>query len=567
MHNLKIMLFLSCLLCLGLQSAQSQDLEKIGTRPKLLINGGFNIGTGLYSIKGLDARRSPFSYMASGSLRMKYGILDVPINFLFRDQQFSLGSSFNKIGISPRYKWIKLHLGHRSMRFTKYSMNGKVFFGVGAELTPGKFKLSAFRGNIRNPLAIRDTIVYGATLIPTYTRRATGAKIGYGSRSSSIEFAMLKIKDDTNTANPPRDIPENINLDLDPVDNLVLSTEWKLRLLRQLSIRGSINGSAYTQNLLLSNGEDDEDDDRALSLLKGLTTVNSSSKFSFAGELGINLNLRNLRLGAQYKRIEPEYRSLGIPFILNDIQATTFSAGVSLFKQKWIIDGVLGLEKNNLRNLDYSSRSRVLKSVRSNVNFNQNINLSLNHSNYQYEITDGLVEISDTLRFVNVNKNTSLSLNYMSDSEDFNYGGYGTIVRQVIQDVSPVMRLSDDVINNNYITGLNLMWKSRDFSIRPAFNYSKFLVAERNSARYGLSLGVRKGFFERRLQTNINTRYNRNTTNGKGNGYVWTNRLGVNYKLNETNALQFSSIYLKKRAIIGRNFDELRLNMSYGYRF
>lgn len=543
----------------------AQDLENINQRPDFTVNGGLNVGGGLYSISGIDARRSPYSYMVSGSLRLQYGVLDVPVQFLFRDQQFSLGSSFNKIGISPRYKWIKLHLGHRSMRFTKYSMNGKVFFGAGAELTPGKFKISAFRGTIRNPLAIRDTIVFGATLIPTFTRRATGLKIGYGSRASSLEFAMLKIKDDATSADPIPVLPSNISVNLTPVDNLVLSTEWRLQMWKRLTFSGSLNGSTYTQNQLA--GEDNNEESRGLSFLSGLTTVNSSSKFSMAGELGLNLNVRNFRLGAEYRRIEPEYRSLGIPYILNDIQAYTFTGGISLFQQRWIIDGVLGLEQNNLRNLDYTSRDRVLKSLRSTVNFNPNLNLSVNHSNYQYETTDGLVEISDTLRFISVNRNTNASLNYMSQNDEFNYGGYVTLVRQVVRDVSPVMQLTDDVVNNNYITGANLRWNSADFSLRPAINLSKYYIAERISSRYGLSLGARKGFYDKKLQTNAVTRYNKNTINGKGNGYVWTTRLGCSYKLSEKSAVQLNSIFLKKRALIGKNFNELRLNVNYGYRF
>lgn len=556
-------LLIIILLAIGLQ-ASSQDITTIKSRPKIGLNGGFNLGSDLYSVKGIDARRSPFSWVAAGNLRFKVGIINVPLSFSFRDQQFSYGASFNKFGMSPYYKWAKLHIGHRTMRFSKYSMSGKNFYGLGADLTPGKFRLSAFRGTIRNPLAVRDTLVFGAVLLPTYQRRATGAKVGFGTRINHLDFIFLRIKDDAEGGEVNPGEIDNLSLDLSPVDNLVLGTEWKFRLFKKLVIRGSVNASAFTENTLLTSGSIDDNVD---SNFGNLLTVNSSTSASLAGDIGASLTLGRVRLGAEYRRIEPNYRSLGIPFIQSDIQSTMLSTGISLFKQKVNIDARAGVEKNNLRNFDFTGRERLLTSVRASVVPNENWMINANISNYQYETVDGLVEINDTLRYINVNQTSSLNVNYSTKNEGFNYGAFMTVVRQQVRDQSPVLRITDDIKNDNFNFGVKLNWKPINLSIKPAINYSKYTLPDRINKRYGLGVSVSKKIIDEKMDVSFNTRYSTNEVNDKNNGYVWTNRLGLSYKLNDHNSLLLNLGLMDREATIGRTFTEFRSNASYGYRF
>lgn len=69
--------------------------------------------------------------------------------------------------------------------YSAYTLSGRSFFGVGLELTPGKWYFSALKGKLQNPLAIRDTLVYGANLIPGYERNIEGAKLGFQNPKAS----------------------------------------------------------------------------------------------------------------------------------------------------------------------------------------------------------------------------------------------------------------------------------------------------------------------------------------------------------------------------------------------
>ena len=51
-------------------------------------------------------------------------------------------------------------------------------------------------GKIRNPLAIRDTLVYGSSLVPSYDRKLKGIKVGLRKAKNKLELMAVKIEDD-----------------------------------------------------------------------------------------------------------------------------------------------------------------------------------------------------------------------------------------------------------------------------------------------------------------------------------------------------------------------------------
>lgn len=59
----------------------------------------------------VSAVRSPYSYSIAGTINFAYKGINLPITGSYRDAQFSYDYTFNRLGISPNYKWIKLHLG------------------------------------------------------------------------------------------------------------------------------------------------------------------------------------------------------------------------------------------------------------------------------------------------------------------------------------------------------------------------------------------------------------------------------------------------------------------------
>ena len=142
-----------------------------------------------YSIRGQDYRQEPFSYFLHGTPRLTIKGFDIPVSFILSNQQRSIQQPFNRIGIAPRYKWIKAYLGYNTMALSKYTFSNRQFLGAGIELNPGKLRLAALYGRLQKAIREDSTEANANSFLlqqslPRFERRAFGGKIGIGTVNS-----------------------------------------------------------------------------------------------------------------------------------------------------------------------------------------------------------------------------------------------------------------------------------------------------------------------------------------------------------------------------------------------
>lgn len=557
-HVHRLALIIGVLL-LTVSFLNAQEIKTLLQPPKPGFSGSIFASGQYYSIRGAENRRSPYSYNIAGNLTFKLSVITVPVSFSFRDQQFSYGHSFNKFGISPYWKWIKVHIGHRSMRFSNYSLGGKNFFGGGLELTPGKFRFSAFAGTMQNPLAQRDTLIYGAELVPTYKRFAYGGKIGVGSRRNYFDLIALHIED--------RETDELVGsrrqTGFNPVKNVVLGTDWKFVFFKNLNLKGTINASLYTENKALESSLESIESP----LLRNLFDINASSKLSLAGEADLRYNFKYFGLGVRYRRIEPNYRSLGIPFLQADFENYTFNVSASALKNKINTNVNIGIERNNLRNLDYMSRKRLIMNMNGSWMATQELMFSGNFSNYRFETTDGLVNINDTLRYINVSKNYGLNGSYNKKTEKLHWGIFGGFQQQQMTDLSPIARIGGDVNNFNLNAGVKLTWTAYDLTVSPSLLHSTYEYSESDRKRSGIGINLQKSFLDKKLSVNTSSRISTDKLNGVKDGTVFNQRLGLNVQVFGNSQANITFYYISKKSETSTSFNEVRLSVRYGIKF
>lgn len=540
---------------------KAQNIETLSFPSKPGLSGGVHLGSQFYAANGITNRRSPFSYNISGNLRLKWGLVNVPLSFSFRDQNLSYNARFNKFGISPYYKWAKLHLGHRSMRFSNYSLNGKNFFGVGTELTPGKLRFSAFYGQIRNHLAQRDERIVGGTLVPTFRRRAYGAKVGFGSKSSYIDLIFLNVKDQEN--GDLREEPIQ-GVQLDPAENLVLGTQWQTTFFKRLRFNGTVNFSSFTENVNLNALPIEQE---AVKFLNPFTKVNASTRLSLAGELNASLNFPSFGMGLQYRRVEPNYRSLGMTFIQADIESYTAMTNFSFFKRKLSFYLRGGFERNNLRNLDYLGRQRLIGSARLTLLPAKGWNIGMHYSNFQYESVDGLVEINDTLRQVAVNQSMGININYTVRSKDHTFSVYTSIHRNVNMDLSPILTIAQDIVTLNGNLGVRWNWPNIGLSVRPAILYTQVQLENVNRTNVGGSARIKKELLQEKLNVALQFRWSGIREESLRVGHVFFSGVNLRYQLNMSQQIVATLSYMDRTSTVRQDFKEFRSSLSYGLKF
>ncbi|MFN8688363.1 MAG: hypothetical protein ACK5XL_00010, partial [Cyclobacteriaceae bacterium] len=134
--------------CLSL-SAAAQDIGQIGVKKGVTLNGSLNLSSIGYRVWGIEQRRDPFNWFATGNLNVNLFGYSVPLSFSYSNANTSFSQPFNQFTFTPQYKWVKTYVGYSAMTFSNYTLNGHVFLGGGVELTPGNWRISAMYGRLR----------------------------------------------------------------------------------------------------------------------------------------------------------------------------------------------------------------------------------------------------------------------------------------------------------------------------------------------------------------------------------------------------------------------------------
>ncbi len=90
----------------------AQNLEQIGKKNPLTISGGLSVNQIGYAVSGIESRRDPYSFYASGNVNFNLYGWSVPLTFTYSNQQGSFQQPFNQFGLHPTYKWITGHFGY-----------------------------------------------------------------------------------------------------------------------------------------------------------------------------------------------------------------------------------------------------------------------------------------------------------------------------------------------------------------------------------------------------------------------------------------------------------------------
>ena len=147
-----------------LSVSYAQDIGSVSGQKAFTLHGNFNAGLNYHTDLSDKNSSSPISFGPSPSYFLQFNpVLTIygmalPFNLMFASQNKSFNTPFNRYGASPYYKWVKLHLGWRSLHFSQFTLGGQQMLGAGFELTPGKFRAAFMYGKFNN--AVTDISLY-----------------------------------------------------------------------------------------------------------------------------------------------------------------------------------------------------------------------------------------------------------------------------------------------------------------------------------------------------------------------------------------------------------------------
>jgi hypothetical protein len=580
-HLRYFVVFIPIFLC---TIAYGQNLEKVNIKKSskgfftdlidadpFSISGNFGLNLRSYTANNIENRQSPFIWYLNSNLNVNIYKIRIPISAIVSTQNQTVShpfhqetidnlkrNRFTRIGASPYYKWVKMHFGHRSMNFSPLTMSNHVFFGAGLELNPGLFRFAGFYGRMAKTEP-RDLSLFGYNQ-QVFSRKALGLKVGYGNSKNFLDLILFKANDDPSAL----DVINQDSTKIFQNENAVLAINSKANLFKRVNFNLEIAISGFTKNAV-----DPIISDAEFKIQNFALTQRTSTVYRKAINAGVTFNGDLFNLGLAYKRIEPEYRSLGTYFFNNDLENSTANLGFSLFSKKIRINATGGLQRNNLFGEKESQLTRTISSL--NVNYAQNkLNVGLIFSNYASDISYVLNPDLDSLNAIIVTRNTSLNTTYSIGESESSKQIISLILslQSVADDIEDFNRSSESQMING-ILSYRFLPNDSPWKYNAMINYNQNEIRNIAIKRTGFGLGIEKVLIKDKVTVRVNSNYYISTGENINNKTL-NLRLSIPFNINKKHKINFGAIFLNRLNSTSSptaDFQEFTSVLNYTYSF
>lgn len=538
--------------------ASAQDLSQIRHEQPFRWSGTLNMGLDGYANSGdVPVRSDRFAWRISGNPTAYLYGFELPFSFTLgrqiRDVRYP---TFNQFGVSPTWKWVKLHAGWRNMEFSPYTLAGHTFLGGGVELTPGKFRFAAMYGRFHRAAATNAGQEY---FLPTYKRMGYGVKIGVGTAANYIDLMAFKAKDQPGSLT----IPDSLGIT--PAENLVLGLSGRATLWRKFSIGLDGAASAYTRNQYSEKVALDSLQMGEYYGAEQLLAPRFSTRVNFAGKATMGYNSQHFGLNLAYERIDPEYATMGAYFFNNDIENYTLSPMMAFARGKVRFFGSYGVQRNNLLGNRSETSWRNIGSANVSINPAPKFGLDLNYSNYRMNQSSTAFEWSDSLKLSQATTQYGATPRYSIFGKKAVHTLMLNGVYQFLDDQNPLTEKFGDVRARVGVLTWAASFIATRLSVNAGLNYNSVQLGETRTANYGISAGVGKPVAKQKLNLQANAAWNLARLNGNADGSVINASFGGNWLMQQKHTLNFGLHYIRSSSSFRGKYSEWRAQLGYSW--
>ncbi|TAL71110.1 MAG: hypothetical protein EPN82_00395 [Bacteroidetes bacterium] len=547
----------------------SQNLERIAEDKIITAGGSIGLNFSYYGATGMEARYRPIDYSILGSFTINLFGISFPFSATISEQNRSFIQPFNQYGVSPKYKWITAHAGWRNLNYSPFTLSGHTFLGGGIELNPGIIRFSAMYGRFLKSTTGDSSITHNIT--PTFERMGYGVKMGLGAQTDYCDLIFFRASDDSNSINSKYlNHLDSESVHIKPAENMVLGLSSKFSPFSFLSF--DIDGAASVYTLdTRATSLTDFDSTGILKQFKSIFNVRTSTQFTTAFQTAVTYRGRGFSLRLGYKRIDPDYKSMGIYYMESDVENITLSPYFSLFNNLLRIGGSIGIQNDNLMKTKTYTSNRIIGSIDLSHQ-QQSYGIDLRYSSYGIAQTRRLFPIKDSIPFVdslkvarvNHNFNSVFRLTFANESAVHNIllvGTYQTLVdmnsrtagNTETENVTGTVTYQSVLIKSGISYGINInavqsnMAKSKSLFIGP------ILQLNWNLGSFGVG-----GSFGYQIQK----------VDGKNKGVTTTATVQSSYQLTNSHSLRFDVNYINSTLKETEQFfNEYRSSIGYIYNF
>ncbi len=552
---LRRILLLTALLLLGMKPSYAQNIEEVlafRKKKPLKISGSISARATLFSSQPSEARQS-FTYQLTGSVNLSlYELLNIPLSFNLNNYgaNFSYPSLPNRLSLHPSYKWAKAHIGDVSMSFGPYTLNGHQFTGLGVELSPGRWQVSAMAGRLLKRVDADPNI---PSLQVGYERWGYGLKTRYEGSTFALGGTVFAARD--------RD--GRISFDIDalgvyPKGNIALGLEGSLSLIKDLKLSLEYGLSRMQQDLRSAE-------------VSYYHALRADVSYSFVGNT----------LGIGYERIDPGYATLGAYYFNNDYENLTLNYSRSFFDSKLSLALSGGLQRDDLMGQKQEHNKRFVGSAQVGFTPSEALSASVSLSSFQsyrnlkssfdYINARTPYDNLDTLQFTQLSHSLDADISWrLKQSEAQTQTLSANLSYQEAADrqgryIQPGQLTRFMNLGTSYSLDLSAL----DLTLTGGFNVSNNYADRKAVLTLGPSLSLAKRFLKKQLSTGLSLSYNETQEAGHRLAQVYNLRATAGYRFWGKHGLNASVAYQGRKLLyaVSSPRSSFTSELSYSYSF
>lgn len=504
---MKKLIYLVVLIVLSYQT-WSQEISNLKDQKPFDIRGSLDVRAIGYNANGIPNRRSPFSYILSGSPVLSVYGISIPVSFSFSDQDRTFRQPFNQFGLSPTYKWITFHGGYRNISFSPYTLAGHTMLGGGIELKPGKLNVAFMTGRLNRATTIDTTT--GAVQPYSFSRYGTAVKLGYGTEKTFVNLSVLSAKDSEKNFKGVVDSTAVL-----PAANTVLGADFKVKIIDNLFLFADGGLSIYTNNI--NSGIEIDSTIKVIQTLQKFMKLNATSEYFIAYSGGIGYKNKNFGLNAAYRYVDPGFMSMGAYFFQNDLRNITLSPSFNALKGRLNFNGSIGIQEDNQKKRKQASTRRVISMANLSWNFTDKFGLDANYSNFSTNSEPTVTVIENRYLLAQTNSNLSVTPRVILPGKKFTQVVMLSFNQSNLKDLNEDTQQNNDIKSSVAFLNYNLTINQLGLSLSSGLNYSLNQIASGEVNSKGVSLGASKAFLKNKLMvSSVNSWLQNNMTGAKG---------------------------------------------------
>ena len=541
--------------------SQTIEIQKMSVKKPLTVSGGFN-ANGLFT-QG-NQQTQALNYYLNGYFNFTiFQAISIPVMINYSDRKVNLsqGYNFNQISVHPTYKWVTAHLGTTNMNFSPYSLSGHQFTGGGLELSPKNWRIQVMNGRLLKG-QYQDTLNTG----PTFKRMGYGYRVEYNIGKLLVGTTLFKAKDIESTL--PLGYRSFDDQVINPLENTVAGFHFGATLVGGLQLSGEYANSLITRDNSTLNTKVKS---KSLAGLFQSSNSTTESNNAFKAKVNYNFKSTNTLVGLGYERIDPNYKTLGGYYFVNDLINYTVNFNQSLKKGQYVFGGNLGLQQDDIKNTKANKQNRFVANLNAQARISEGLNMGFMFSNFQsYKFLNDTYsklqrvpgEIVDTLNYSLVSRtlgyNLQKSLNKTEERETSINFTSNYVASQNIH--GELDKEKTDIVN----TAITMAWRfpKTNFTFQTSLTHFYNGLPTGALSGMGPSFGLQKNFASEVL-LGFNSSILQVTNKVQDDKYVSLNAQGnAAWKINDSHrfTLNFGIVSNQKN-----NF--LNGNLGYNYTF